>query len=205
MSEEATPVQQDTPPAQPEVDWEARYKGSVKKIDEKHAELKVLQEKLNEANARVAELEANQSQLSTTQTVQQAEWQKKVEELTEKTIQLNAEIEPLRAEKAKAEIARSMGAAHLFPILDRIPYSPDPDVQKQIIKDFSDWGKNLTQETEQRLLAGSSPSIPTVDPQEKSVPQSADQWQRHVNSLPLGSKERADAMSQMFQFMKQAS
>ncbi len=205
MSEEAAPVQQETPPAQPEVDWEARYKGSVRAIEEKVVALKEAQKALDAAQARIAELEANTSQLSTTQTVQQAEWQKKVEELTKQTMDLSAEIEPLRAAKRKSELAREMGLVNVFPVLDIIPSSPDDDVQKQLIQQFADWGKQMAKESEQRLLAGVTPSTPTVDPQEESVPQSAKDWQKHVNSLPLGSKERADAMKSMFDFMQRAS
>lgn len=210
---ETTPEQQGNPvqqagsktPEQPGVNWEERYKGSVTTINRLQGEIKTLKEQLSGKTSEYEQLYSQLTQKDVEKDVAVSEHRKQLEKaLTEKTT-AERELTELRAFKSKMDVIREMGANHLVPIIDRIPYVEDPEALRTIIKDFSNWGDDMKKEREKEILSGITPTGVAAGSQAKpNVPSSAKEWEVHINSLPLGI-EREKAWDEYFVWGQQQS
>lgn len=191
------PPTQPTPPQQ--VDWEARYKGAVPKIEQLTLSKRELEAKLEQMSSQLEQLNAQLGQRDVEKDVAVGEWQKKYTQTLEEKQQSEAELAQLRAMKAKMDTAKELGLTNLMPVIDHIPYSGDPEVLKTIMKDFANWGQGMVKEREAQLLTGVTPPTVPVD-NTPPAPATHEAWKELVSSLPFGSKEREQAMQRWFQF-----
>jgi len=68
--------------------------------------------------------------------------------------------------------------------------------------DIAGFADSAVKAREAQLLAGVTPQISSVASQ-KAVPASEKDWIDHVNSLPLGSPERAKAYDSYYEWLTQ--
>jgi hypothetical protein len=205
MPDDITPVEPapEAPqqPASPqETDWEARYKGSVRKIEELTLSSRTTEEQLA---AKASEIEQLRVQL----TAQGAEKDaavnlrdQQIEETVKSSAQLKAELEQLQAFKLKAEVANELGRPELLTILDTIPSMSDREALTSVMKQISDFADGAVKKREQELLAGVTPAAAQVA--ETPLPGTDDGWNKLINSQPLGSADRQKAMDSYWEWLQ---
>lgn len=170
---------------QADINWEDRYKGASRIINELTASKKTLEDQLAASNALVEQLRVQLSSKDVEKSVSATEYQNQLQKALADVQSMKTELADLRAYKAKLDTAKKLGATHLMPIIDRIPYVDDPVAMETIIKDFSNWGDQLKQEVEKRILAGSVPSLPSTPPTQ-NLPTTLQEWQSLIASTPTG-------------------
>jgi small-conductance mechanosensitive channel len=194
------PEQQGDPPAQQggsasastggdNIDWEARYRGSVSKINELQGTIKTLQE---QQAAKTSEIEQLRAQLTTKDVEKDAyvgEHKKQLEKALSENSELRKELTQLRALKAKMDMAKKLEAPQLMPILDRIPYAEDPEALESIMKDFVSWGQGFAKEREAQLMAGVTETVAQASAK-KATPNSHDEWLKLIQSSPAADQDR---------------
>jgi chromosome segregation ATPase len=194
------PVQQGDPPVQQSgdnnqtrtgsgdnIDWEKRYKGSVTKINELNATIKDLNAQLSDKSSLVEQLEAQLSAKDIEKDASVSEHKRLLEEALSNKSKAESELSELRAMRMKLDLMKEMGANELVPIIDRIPAVDDPEAMKQIMQDFKGWGNELVSEREKQLLSGEI-STPSTNNTQTVAPQSSQEWEAHINNLPLGQE-----------------
>lgn len=207
MTEENTTVQQDSttaspsvqpasPPSQPTdaVNWEARYKGMVKKVEELTLSGRETQEQLQAKISEIERLEADLGLKDTEKTVAVSERDKQLNELVQSKTDLEQELSSLRALSLKVEVANEIGNPEMLAIVDTIPNLTDKEALTSLMTNISDWGDKRVKAREEQLLAGSTPDV-TPTPPQVSLPTSNDDWQNYVNQVPIGSDEREQRMN----------
>lgn len=179
-----------------QIDWEARYKGASQKINELMNRITELEGQLS---SRASEVEQHKASLSIKDVEKDAainSYKTQLEAALAKSQQDQSELRELRALKSKLDIAKKLGASHLVPILDKIPYVDNPEAMEDVVKSFMDWGKDLVKERESQLLAGVTPASPAAVTT-PALPTSSKDWEAYVNSQPFGP-EREKAYQQWF-------
>lgn len=198
MTDENAPVEQvsNEGNSQQQVNWEARYKGQVKKIEE----LVTANRDLNtQLEARASEMEQLRAELGLKDTEKNAavsQRDKQLQDVVSAKTQMESEIAELRAMKLKMEVAKELGQPELAEILDSIPNMTDKEALTQVMKTIGDFTQKAVQKREKDLLAGITPGISPVQQANPAAPTSDKGWMEQINSLQLGSKERAQAMEQ---------
>jgi len=194
------PVQQTGTGTTPPVDWEARYKGQQAALQEAVEARKNIAAQLAEQNSQLEQL---QTQLGTkANEFENALLQKdnQLQSLTEAQTQSAQELLRLRALENKLKVAKELGRPELLPILDNIPNMDDPEKLKSTMTEMATWADNLVKQREQILLSGVVP-LPNSVNETVAQPQSYEAWETHINGLPIGSPERAQAMDRMYEFL----
>lgn len=203
MTEENTTVQPETPPAQPAsppsqptdaVNWEARYKGMVKKVEELTLSGRETQEQLQAKISEIERLEADLGLKDTEKTVAVSERDKQLNELVQSKTDLEQELSSLRALSLKVEVANEIGNPEMLAIVDTIPNLTDKEALTSLMTNISDWGDKRVKAREEQLLAGTTPDV-TPTPPQVSLPTSSEDWQNYVNQAPMGSDEREQRMN----------
>jgi len=201
MTDEKDPVQQETqhqaPPVQqveqrPNEDWERRYKGSVKKIEELTLSSRDLSSQLE---TKASELEQLKSQLGIKDVEKDtalSERDKKIQELLESKNQADKELEALRAMQLKLEVVKELKQPKLVEIIDKIPNLTDKETLTTVMKDFANWGESIAKDRENQILSGYTPPVSASS--SDSSPSSHQGWMERINNLPMGSDERNKAM-----------
>nr|MBN1228885.1 hypothetical protein [Anaerolineae bacterium] len=202
------PVQQETPeqqpatttqaPVSPDLDWEARYKGSVKKIQDLTIENRDLKAQLEQQTSDIERLNAH---LSTSGVEKDAAVGERDKIIEQRVLELQAkdrELEELRSFKAKVTTARELDAPELIDIIDNIPSVSDPEALKTVMADFKSFADRKVKQREEQLMAGFTPPVGPVN-NTPTKPSTRDGWQRLVNNLPLGSAERQKALDDWFE------
>jgi hypothetical protein len=203
MSDQPNTPDQQAPSGQQAVgapeNWEARYKGAVRKIEELTLGNRDLTAQLA---AKASEIEQLKVQLSTKdveKTVAVSERDTKLEQFIKESADLQSKLKELAAFQAKVKMAQEINRPELIKIIDRIPAVEDPQVLKGIMEDFTRFADDLVKEREKQIFSGVLPPIgPGSAPQK---PTSSASWEKHINTLPLGSKERAAAMDEYYDFL----
>jgi len=202
MSEEnTTPVEPSTSQqqsSQPNTDWEARYKGTVRKIEELTLGNRSLQEQNTILSSEKEQLNVRLSQLETEKTVGNQSWEQKYTEIIEKSTKAAEELRGLQTWKVKYDVAREVDP-RLLPVLDTLPNIEDRDTLKNIMSGLTGWADGLVKDREKQILSGVTPPLggsPAID----TGPKTRDDWKKHIDSLPPGSKERTIAMNKMWDF-----
>lgn len=190
MTDAQTPAEQvQTPPQQAnEENWKARFDGAVRKMDAQAAQIKDL---LSQLDAKTSEAEQLRVQLG----VKDAEKTSAISErdkqlqstITSKT-QLEQELSDLRGFKLKVDVAKELGQPGLLKIIDKLPNMTDREALKSVLSDFANFASEAALEREKQLLAGGTPSLGQNT--KTASPSSDKEWEAHINSLPLGSRER---------------
>lgn len=193
----ATPAQPAQPPAPttPAVDYEARYKGMVKKVEELTLSLR---EKDGQLATKASEIERLTSELTmkdTEKTVAVGERDKQLNDLVTSKSQLETELAELRALKAKVEVANELGNPSLLAIVDTIPNVQDKEVLKTLMGNISSWGSAQVKAREEQLLAGTTPDVSATATTPVELPTTSEAWQAFVNQAELGTPERDQRMN----------
>lgn len=196
MADEVIPVQQVTTPVQ-QMDWEARYKGSVIKIEELTLSNRAL---LADQAAKTSETEQLRAQLGlkdVEKTAAVGERDKQLQTAIQTSTEQSAELASLRAFKLKVEVAKELGKPGLLKILDKLPDMTDKEALTGILKDFANFADDAALEREKQLMAGITPPIGGSN-KTVSTPTSPEAWDQKINSLPLGSLERRQAFDDYY-------
>lgn len=191
-----TPEQQVPTPVQ-QVDWEARYKGSVHKIEELTLANRNLTEQLA---AATSEREQLRVQLSSKDVEKDVALNQSGKILGEKETALNnamAELKSLRALKTKLDAIKKTQRGDLLEVIDAIPSVEDPVAMDTIVKTFADFATSVEKRREQQLMAGVVPTSGATT-QTTPLPTNEADWMTYINKFPMGSPEKAKAMNLMW-------
>jgi chromosome segregation ATPase len=185
-SPEQTPVQQQSgqqgsSAPQAGENWEARYKGSVRKIEELTLKVRDLEGQLGTKSSETEQIRSQLSVKDVEKDVAVSEHRKQLEKALQDKSQTDSELTELRAFKAKVDLAKELKAPHLVDIIDRIPYVSDPEQMKVIMNDFVGWGQTLVKEREAQLMAGTTPGVQAVA-STPSDPTNADDWMKRIQA-----------------------
>lgn len=192
----AAPVQPvpTTPVAPAGEDWKARYDGLVKKVEQLVGEARTKDTELATLRTQIEQLNAQLGLKDAEKNAAVSERDKQIQDLVGKTETASQELARLRSLEAKLKVANELGRPDLMKIAQHIPNVEDAEALKTIMQDFAGFAESAAKEREKQLMAGVGPAAGT-SPSAASQPQTAQEWERLYNGLPLGSKERADAMN----------
>jgi hypothetical protein len=174
-------------------DWEARYKGSVRKIEELTLANRTL---LADQAAKASETEQLRAQLGVKDAEKTAaigERDKQLQSAITTSTAKDTELAQLRAFKLKVEVAQELKNPSLIKIIGNLPDMTDKEALKSVMTDFANFANEAVKEREQQLMAGVTPPLGGGSVA-KSTPTSQKAWENHINSLALGSPDRAQAM-----------
>ena len=194
-------VSTDTPQQQ-NTDWEARYKGLVKKVEELTLSNRTLNEQLT---AKSSELEQLRSQLVVKDAEKVSvvgERDKLLQSITQEKVALESELTDLRGLRLKIEAIQELGRPELLKIAHRIPGMTDKDALKVVLQDFAGFADDLVQQREKQILAGVTPPLSSAGNAHPNQPASEQEWETHINSLGLGTKERGKAMDDYWTWLE---
>lgn len=193
--EQASQSQYAPPPQQgSSTDWEARYKGLVKKVEELTLANRTLNEQLS---AKSSEMEQLRSQLVVKDAEKSAsvgERDKLLQAVTQEKTSLEGQLAELRGLALKVEVIRELGRPELLKIADKLPAMTDKEALKVVLQDFAGFADELVSKREKDLLAGVTPPIGSAGNVKPGLPGNESEWEAHINSLQLGSRERQKAM-----------
>lgn len=185
-----------TPSGEPPAGYieKARFDGLVRKVEELTLSNRALNEQLTTKSSEVEQLRGDLQIKDTEKTVAVGERDKALQTSMEENQSLQAELKELRALKLKLEVAKELKRPELVQILDRLPNLEDKEALEVVAKDMLGFADTLVQEREKQLTSGITPPIGNVSagPATPSTPQA---WENHINSLDLGTPERAKAMN----------
>ena len=140
-------------------DWEARYKGLVKKVEELTLAHRTTNEQLA---AKTSELEQLRSQLVVKDAEKSAsvgERDKLLQQTTQEKIALEAKLAELQGLALKVEVINELGRPELLKIANRLPSMTDREALKVVLQDFAGFADELVQKRERDLLAGVTPGL----------------------------------------------
>lgn len=203
-----TPLQQVVPPpaqtpsGAPEGFIEkARFDGLVRKVEELTLANRSISDQLAQKTSELEQLKGQLTVKDTEKTVAVGERDKLLQDKVQQLSSMEAELAELRGMKLKFEVIKELGRPELMKIIDRIPAMTDKEALKTVMADFAGFADDLVKEREKQLLAGVTP--PIAQSAQVAMPASNQAWEAHVNSLPLGSPERAKAMDDFYTWLQQ--
>ena len=195
------PVQQaQTTPFSQSEDWEGRYKGSVKKIEELVVANRNLEAKLAEALSQIERKDADLSLRETEKTVAVSERDKQIQDLVSKSSEVEKQLAELQALQLKVKVATELGRPDLLGLAQHIPNVTDEGVLKTIMTDFAKFSETAVKQREQQLLSGTS-FAGGVSPTTTTAPQSDAEWMALINNAGLGTKERSKAFDDYYAWL----
>lgn len=197
---EPTPV---IPPTSkpPDGNWEARFKGSVLKVEELTIATRDLTGQLQAKSSEIEQLKAELAKKDVEKTVAVSERDKNLQVSLTESAAKDTELASLRAYKLKVETAREMGHPELVTILGSIPDMTDPEVLKAVMGDFVQFRESGIQDREKALLSGLTPSVtPIINA--PVTPTTKEGWEQYINTFPLGSKERSAASDSWYDWLQ---
>ena len=202
---EQTPQSPIAPPPQQaqNIDWKARYDGLVRKVEELTLTNRTLTDQLA---AKSSELEQLRGQLVVKDAEKSAtvgERDKLLQAITQEKTALEGELAELRALKLKVETIQELGRPELLRVAHRIPGMTDKEALKTVLQDFAGFADELVQAREKQLLAGVTPPVSSAGNTKAAVPSSEQDWERHINAQPLGSRERQRAFDDYYVWLEQ--
>jgi hypothetical protein len=202
----AAPVQQSTPtyPAPPPAGFveQARFTGAIQTIEKLTLEKRDLDAKFAQLTSENERLKGEAVQGDTERTIAVGERDKQLQTLVEQDKAKDNELAELRALKLKMEVAKEIGKPDLIKIADRIPSISDREVLKTVMSDIAGFADDAVRAREKELLAGITPGISGVQPVRSVSPANEKEWTAHINSLPLGTTERAKAFDDYYEWLQ---
>jgi hypothetical protein len=203
--EQVTSAQQTIPPQQggTSVDWKARYDGLVRKVEELTLTNRSLNDQLG---AKSSELEQLRGQLvvkDAEKSTTVGERDKLLQSITQEKTALESELVELRGLKLKVEAIQEMGRPELLRVAHRIPGMTDKEALKTVLADFAGFADELVQAREKQLMAGITPALSGAGNGRPATPTSEQEWEKSINSLPLGSRERNQAFDDYYGWLEQ--
>ena len=218
MPDDKTPGQQDDPkdPKDPKetlgqqdkvhtpdpIDWEARYKGSVAKVEQLTKAQRDLQAQLDTKSSETEQLSSQLGIKDTEKDVAVRERDKRLEEEMLKNQELETANEQLTAFKLKADIASELGMPELLAIAEHIPNLTDKEALTTVMKDFSSFTQTQVKKREEQILAGVEVSTGGQHT-EATTPTTDKGWEDHINSFGLGTPERDKAFKGYQKFLEE--
>lgn len=184
-------------------DWEARYKGLVKKVEELTLSNRTVNEQLA---SKTSELEQLRSQLVVKDAEKSAsvgERDKLLQQTTTEKIALEAKLAELQGLALKVEVINELGRPELLKIANRLPSMTDKEALKVVLQDFAGFADELVQRREKDLLAGVTPPLSSAGNVKAALPASDGEWESHINSFGLGTRERQQAMDNYWGWLEQ--
>jgi hypothetical protein len=185
-----------------QVDWEARYKGSVAKVEQLTVAQRDLQVQLDAKSSAMEQLNAQLGIKDTEKDVATRERDKRLEEEMLKNQELKTSNEQLTAFKLKADIASELGMPELLAIAEHIPNLTDKEALTVVMKDFSSFTQQQVKKREEQILAGVDVST-GAQHTEATTPTSDAAWEKHINSFDLGTPERNQAFEGYKKFLEE--
>lgn len=195
------PVDQGNPQQQPQAnppanqgELQARLNGAIQKIQELTLSNRDLTAQLTQKTSEIEQLKAQIGLKDVEKVAAVGERDKQLNDALQKVQQLEKSNADLQGLALKLKVAKELKRPELINILDRIPSLTDETVLRDVMNDFIGFADGLVKEREKQILAGYTPDL---GPGGVSKPGPADerQWQDKINSLPLGSPERAKAFN----------
>lgn len=200
-----TSDQQTQAPASPTVgavDWEARYKGVVKKIEDLTIANRTLNDQLAQKSSEMEQLRVELTVKDTEKASAVSERDARLNQLITQEAATKQELEQLRSLQLKVKTAQDLGRPDLMLILETIPAISDPEALKNIMSQLGEWADGRVQEREKQLMAGVT-SVVGAPSAAKAAPSSPQQWIKHIESLGLGTPERAKALDDYGDWLEQ--
>lgn len=203
-SEIMTPPQQgqNASPAGSPVDWKARYDGLVRKVEELTLTNRTLSDQLG---GKTSELEQLRGQLVVKDTEKQvsiSERDKLLQQTVQEKTTLEAQLAELQGLALKVEAINELGRPELLRIANRLPNMTDKEALKVVLQDFAGFADELVQKREKDLLAGVTPALSSAGNVKSGLPGSESEWERHINSFGLGTRERVQAMDDYWTWLE---
>jgi hypothetical protein len=199
---ETTPVQQipgqqvTTEPGPTDgIDWAARYKGTGPVINKLTEDNKVLLAQTTQLTSQLEQLKAQLALKDTEKNAAVGERDRQLNDILQAKSQAEAELTRLQALELKFKVAKKLGRADLIEIADTIPSVTDEVALEALMTSIAGWGDKLVKQRENQIMAGSTPTVGATPAASSTTPSSTEAWQAHINSLPLGSTERENAMA----------
>jgi chromosome segregation ATPase len=210
MTEEiVTPGEQGTqqaPPSQPSAsstDWEARYKGLVKKVEELTLSNRTLNEQLTGKSSELEQLRGQLVVKDAERTTVVSERDKLLQQTVQEKTSLEAQLAELQGLALKVEVINELGRPELLKIANRLPSMTDKEALRVVLQDFAGFADELVQKREKDLLAGVTPALSNAGNVRPALPASDSEWDRHINSFGLGTRERQQAMDDYWGWLEQ--
>jgi hypothetical protein len=172
----------------------ARLNGALVKIQELTLLNRNLTDRLTTLTQSETSLKADLTQKESLWSAQQGEFETKLQSAETEKSKLNSRLIASDAMKLKMKIVKDLKRPELYDVLDVIPDNADEAVLRKSIESLASFASNLTQQREKELLAGITTVENNTQTHAASLPVTEEGWQTYVNSLPLGSPERATAM-----------
>jgi hypothetical protein len=200
----AVPVQQETvtKTTNPETDYEARYKGLVKKVEELTLANRALNDQLAGKNSSEEQLRSQLVVKDAEKTTSVGERDKLLQSITQEKMSLEAQLAELKGLALKVEVINELGRPELLKIANRLPSMTDKEALKVVLQDFAGFADDLVQKREKDLLAGITPALSGAGNVKTGLPASESEWDQHINSLGLGTRERAQAMDEYWNWLE---
>jgi hypothetical protein len=173
-------------PGQPE-NWKARYDGLVRKVEQLTLANRDL---VTQLDTRASETEQFRSQLSIKDVEKLAavgERDKKIAELFTAQTSQNSELNELKSLKLKIDVINKMGRPDLLRIADKLPAMTDPEAMQAIFADMASFADAAADGRERQLKSGMT--LSPSGPQKTQVAMASHEaWNKHIDSLPLGTE-----------------
>lgn len=203
MADETTPGEQTPVPTQPgnSSDWEARYKGLVRKVEELTLANRTLTEQLASKSSEQEQLRSQLVVKDAEKTASVSERDKLLQSITQEKTSLEAKLVELQGLALKVDVIKELNRPELLKIADKLPNMTDKEALKVVLQDFAGFADELVQKREKDLLAGVTPKVSSAG-SVKAQPGSEADWEKHINSLDLGSRERQTAMDDYWSWLE---
>ena len=208
------PVEEPTPPQQtpaprvtspPEGFIEkGRFDGAIRKVEELTLANRELNAQLTQRASEYEQLDAQLGIKDTEKVVAISERDKRLQEALTQNQELSSKVVDLQALALKVKVAKELGHPELLELADTIPNLTDEEALKTVMSDVMRFAETQVQAREQQLMAGVGPP-PGPGNAVVDSPQSKEGWEEHVNTLPLGSPERARAMDKYGDWLERAN
>lgn len=205
MPDETTPAGQETSQQQINqgnpIDWEARYKGLSRKFDELTRASEVKDGTIADLTTQLEQLKTQISTKDAEKNAAVSQRDKTIQESVQAKTTLEQELAELRAFKLKVEVARELKKPNLLRIIDKIPNMENKEALTSVMTDFASFADEAALERERQLTAGIV-SNTSAAAQRPGTPGSEAEWERHINSFPLGSQQRQEAFDQYWTWLE---
>lgn len=178
-----------------------RFDGLMLKVQQLTEASQSVQKSIEDKDKEIARLTGELLAKDTEKTVTVAERDKQLQELVQSKTVTEKELADLRALQLKVEVVQELGRPELIKILKNIPNLDNKDALKIILEDFARFGDESAAAREKQLLSGITPAVSAAQVS-AATPQSDSEWMNHINSLRIGSAERAKAMDDYWSWGK---
>jgi hypothetical protein len=178
-----------------------RLDGALAKIQELTLANRALTDQVNGIQTKYGTLEGAVSQKDAEASVKAGEFQKQIQALQEQLTVANTTIKTYESDKLKLKALQEMGRPDLISVMDTIPAGPDLESTKTAFANIAKYADDIKKRRETELLAGLSGTQSVAQVTAPPAPQTEKDWSAHIESLPLGSKERQKAWDAYFAFV----